>query len=994
MTPGRSRVARRSRVWAGLLASAGVLVCGLLRGQTLPPAGTLRFSIKVWQSDEGLPQNSVHAIAQTRDGYLWVGTREGLARFDGVRFTPVEEPRVGELRQGWITALLAARDGSLWIACDTRGVLRWKKGVFTRLTPAEGLPGTHPRCLFESSDGAIWIGDEAGLARWREGQIRVFDRRDGLGHDTVRAICEDANGLIRVATSRGLSTIRGDEVVATMHFSSTAVGDAIKSVCVDRQGNLWVSSNEGVTRLGADGRFLYGIKEGLPDRIPQTIYEDRSGRIWIGTYNGVACLVNGRVLATPMNTAGLGDVVYTIFEDAEENLWVGGRDGLYRLTPARFATFGMREGLAAENVVSLCEDARGTLFMATWGGGVNFLESGRVGSIPVASTLNYDAMLALAPARAGGVWVGTDFEGHLLRVWREEQNWRSESVATLGAAVRTIHEEPDGTLWVGSREELWRMQNGRITRFTLTNGLAGNDVRVIRRDRHGRLWIGTDGGLSLWQGGGFRNFGLSDGLAHRVVHTVFEDARGLLWIGTKGGLSCLQGERFVSLTSTNGLFNDEIYEIAEDDLGYFWMSCRRGIFRVSRSELLAAVRGETPVVTSTVFGRADGMLSVQCNGVAKPAAWKSRDGRIWFPTIRGAVAVDCTLKTNERPPPVRIEQVRADGQSVYRSAFDVPTPERLTIPPGRGEVLIEYTGLSFRGPEKMRFRYRLEGVDAGWVEAGASRVAHYNSVAPGHYTFRVLACNNDGVWNETGASLALIIRPHFWQTSLFRLLVVLIVVLGLVALYQVRVRRLRAIENLRIQIAADLHDDVGARLTKVAMLTETLERAVPETDSRHGLVRNIAQATREVLRAMDEIVWTINPKNDTLEQLASYLFQYAQEYFQGSGVRCRVDLPAELPALTLPTQQRHHLFMAVKEALSNVLKHAGASEVELGLSLNGSHLILTVADNGCGFLPESVRPGANGLANMKRRLERIGGRFSLESRPGQGTRIRMEARAR
>jgi ligand-binding sensor domain-containing protein/two-component sensor histidine kinase len=993
MTP--RRIGCRPFVSLGLRWCA--LVLALASGAktaAVLPGEALRFTVRVWQSDDGLPHNSVFAIAQTPDGYLWVGTREGLARFDGVRFTPVSEPGVGELRQGWITALLAARDGSLWIACDSKGVLRWKNGVFTRLSDTNGLPANHPRCLFESSDGAIWIGDEAGLTRWRDGRLRVFRRQDGLGHNTVRAICEDPNGLIRVATSRGLSTIKGDEVVGTMHFSPTAVGDAIKAVCFDRQGNLWVCSNEGVTRIGPDGRVSYGVKEGLPDRIPQAFYEDRAGRMWIGTYNGVACLVNGKVLATPMNAADVGDLVYTVFEDAEESIWVGGRDGLYRITPARFATFGMGEGLAAENVVSMCEDRDGTLFFATWGGGVNFLEGGRTGVVPLTNTFNYDAMLALWPARAGGVWVGTDFDGHVMRLWREDGQWKSVREAAFGVAVRAIYEEPDGTLWVGTREGLSRRQHGTETFYTATNGLAGNDVRVIRRDRRGRLWIGTEGGLSLWQTNGFRNFGVGEGLAHHVVHAVFEDARGVLWFGTKGGLSCWQDGRFASLTSTNGLFNDEVYEIAEDDVGYFWLSCRRGIFRVSRAELDAAIRGETRTVTSTVFGRADGLLSVQCNGVAKPAAWKSRDGRLWFPTIRGAVAVDCSLKTNDRPPPVHIEEVLVDQQRLYRTVFGVPGPARLTVPPGRGELQIHYTALSFRGPEKVRFRYRLEGVDAGWVEAGTSRTAHYNNVAPGRYTFRVLACNNDGVCNETGASLALVFQPHFWQTTLFKVLVLVAVALVPVALYQVRVRRLRAIENLRIQIAADLHDDVGARLTKVAMLTETLERATPPQDERHGLVRHIAQTTREVLRAMDEIVWTINPKNDTVEQLANYLFQYAQDYFQGSGVRCRLDLPADLPPLALSTQERHNLFMAVKEAFTNVLKHARASEVELGLSVNGSHLVLTVTDNGCGFSPDAVRVGANGLANMKRRLERIGGRFTLESQPGRGTRIRMEARVR
>ncbi|MCX8091426.1 MAG: hypothetical protein N3I86_10960, partial [Verrucomicrobiae bacterium] len=504
MTPGRvgCRRIRSVGMWGGGFLAAWL---GATAEAAVLPGEALRFGVRVWQSDDGLPHNSVFAIAQTPDGYLWVGTREGLARFDGARFVPVSDEGASDLRQGWITALCPARDGSLWIGCDNKGVFRWKNGVFTRLTAADGLAGNNPRFVFESSDGAIWIGDQAGLARWREGQIKVFRRQDGLGHDTVHGICEEANGLIRVATSRGLSTIKGDEVVATMHFGATAVGDAIKAVRADRQGNLWICSNEGVTRIGADGRVPYGLKEGLPDRIPQCLYEDRAGRIWIGTYNGVACLVNGKVLATPMNVAGLGDLVYAVFEDEEENIWVGGRDGLYRIAPARFATFGMREGLAAENVVSMCEDREGRLFFATWGGGVNVLDGGRVITVPVSVTLNYDAMLSLWPARAGGVWVGTDFDGHVLRLWRRANEWVAEPVGTFGGAVRAIFEDPDGTLWVGSRLGLSRLSNRVvIAQFAATNGLSGTDVRVILRDRHGRLWVGTEGGLSLWEGNGFR----------------------------------------------------------------------------------------------------------------------------------------------------------------------------------------------------------------------------------------------------------------------------------------------------------------------------------------------------------------------------------------------------------------------------------------------------------------------------------------------------------
>ena len=302
----------------------------------------------------------------------------------------------------------------------------------------------------------------------------------------------------------------------------------------------------------------------------------------------------------------------------------------------------------------------------------------------------------------------------------------------------------------------------------------------------------------------------------------------------------------------------------------------------------------------------------------------------------------------------------------------------LRLPPGRGELEIHYAALSFHAPEKNRFKYMLEGVDSGWLDAGADRAARYNNLAPGNYRFRLQACNNDGVWNEAGATLSLIFLPHYWQTWWFKPAILGAIGLLLAMFYRTRLARLRDIERLRIQIAANLHDDVGARLTKVAMVTEQVDRETPPHERSKPLIQNISRTTREVIQAMDEIVWTINPQNDTLDNLATYIFQYAQEYFQNTGVRCRMDLPPRLPDYPISTEERHNLFMAVKE-------------VRIGLALNEGKLTLLITDNGCGFSADSGRSTGNGLANMRQRLERIGGQLMLDSRPGAGTRIRMEA---
>jgi len=517
-------------------------------------------------------------------------------------------------------------------------------------------------------------------------------------------------------------------------------------------------------------------------------------------------------------------------------------------------------------------------------------------------------------------------------------------------------------------------------------------ILALCEEADGRLWIGTDGGLGRWDGAKFSRVSLPEGPATNWVNALYLDRGQVLWVGTRGGgLYRYKNNTFTVCTTRQGLFSDEVYEVLEDDFGYFWMSSRKGIFRVSRKQLEDLAQGVRKTVSCTAFGRADGLPSVQCNGVAKPAAWKSRDGRLWFPTIRGVVAVLPGIETNDRPPPVVIEEVSAGGRWLRSATSPASRAAILKVPPGWGRIEIHYTALSLKAPEKNRFRYRLEGVDPAWVDAGTHRSASYDNVAPGRYTFRVVGCNNDGVWNEDGAALVLEFAPQFHQTWWFRMLLAAAVVLLLTLFYRLRVGRLRAIERLRIQIAANLHDDVGARLTKVSMLTELADRETMDNHPGKAYLRNAFGTVREITRAMDEIVWTINPKNDTLDHLANYIFQYAQEYFQDTGINCRLDVPAQLPDRPVSTEVRHNVFMAVKEALNNALKHAQATEVRIGLAVTDGRMLITISDNGRGFAVHQAQGKGEGLENMKQRLEGIGGRLVLESAPGRGTSIRMEA---
>ncbi|HEY2083571.1 MAG TPA: triple tyrosine motif-containing protein, partial [Verrucomicrobiae bacterium] len=485
-----------------------------------------------------------------------------------------------------------------------------------------------------------------------------------------------------------------------------------------------------------------------------------------------------------------------------------------------------------------------------------------------------------------------------------------------------------------------------------------------------------------------------------TVTAIYEDKDGVLWVGTaNGGLNRLRDKRFVSYTTKQGLFSDEIFSIEDDDEGWLWMSCSRGVFRVRKRDLDDYDAGRAKWISCIAYGKTDGMESPQCNGAGKPAVWKSRDGRLWFPTSKGVVSVDPrTMKVDHVPPSVYVDQVLVDQRplALHGAGNDAP----VHIPPGRGELEIRYTAISLSAAEKVRFKYKLEGIDANWLDAGGRRAAYYNNIPPGPYKFRVIACNKDGIWNEIGASLPFELEPHYWQTLWFRGLMVLLVVGGAsgTALYATRRKMQRqlqalqqrhAIEKERGRIAKDIHDDLGSSLTRIMMLGERVEEELGKQKDVAPHISKIVSSARHTVQSLDEIVWAVNPENDTLNGLLEYIGHYADEFFENTSVNCRLELPVELPAFNLAAETRHNLFLVVKEALNNALKHSGATEVRVEVTVEKGQVQIRVEDNGCGFdMSNEAAHRGNGLDNMRKRIESLGGQFEIVSAPQQGTSLK------
>ncbi|HSH16183.1 MAG TPA: two-component regulator propeller domain-containing protein, partial [Verrucomicrobiae bacterium] len=561
------------------------------------------------------------------------------------------------------------------------------------------------------------------------------------------------------------------------------------------------------------------------------------------------------------------------------------------------------------------------------------------------------------------------------------------------------------------------LRDGVFTHVTTTNGLTANFVTCLLKDRTGALWIGTSGGgLNRLQEGRLTAFTRRDGLASDFVRTLHEDAAGTLWIGTGGGLSILRNGhgRLHSVTRQQGLTDDVISQILEDDDGRLWFGSNRGIFQAGKEELQAAAEGRLALINPVSYGKAEGMESLECTGGFHPAGLKTPDGRLWFSTVKGLVMVEPkNLTINKLPPPVLIEELWMNGKAVPLPPATVtavnPTGKnrasnaafQLPLGPGVDRLEFRYTALSLVAPEKVRFRHKLEGLDRDWVEAGTRRTAYYTHLPVGDYRFQVMACNNDGVWNEAGQVLAFQVLPAFWQTWWFRAASIL-AALGsgawLVRFISVRklrgkldrLRRRHALEKERARIAQDIHDDLGARLTQIALVGEIGQHHSDQPREVQTHFHTITRTAREAVQSMDAIVWAVNPRNDSLDNLANYISQFAQDFFQYTTIRCRLDIPAHLPNHLLSSETRHNLFLAVREALNNVARHSGASEVWVRLHADDHRLVLRIDDDGHGFVVPAAGLHGDGLVNMKRRIEEMGGDFAMTSSPGQGTRIRME----
>ncbi len=960
-------------------ASGGV---GATPSAAAPDVGLTRRN---WRSHAGLPDDRATSIVQDSRGYVWAATHGGLARFNGWDFTAVtssELPLGGRTR---VRDLCAARDGSLWAVFDGNRLVQWKEGRVRIFSREQGLPGGSLTNICEDEQGAIYVGSFAGVVvRIRPSGITTLGEPEGLGSKVSGGGCRlavDRDGQLWCANGDALKILRNGR------FESVASFKSPEMIAPARDGGLWVATTRTVQRFRVGAGFSDALE--LPrNTSARTIHEDAGGTLWVGTRSqGLFRAVRNELQPVEISHSS----VLGISHDREGNVWVATEgSGIEMIRPALVLPLDPEEP-SAQQRWSVSIDREGTIWTVGWGDNLTYKRYGvwhrQAGFGPGGRRAT-----AICAAPDGTIYVG-GYNG-FFRI-------RNGTVDTLATPpftrflVNCLYVSRNGDVWLGvsvqDKHHVVRYRDGAILSFP-----SPGNVRAFAENDSGEVFAGTAGGfLSRFDGSRFTRVPIPNTAQLGSLRALLHGADGSLWFGyAGGGLARFKSGHFVRVTPTEGLPDSFVSQLALDREGKLWIGCNRGLARLDPADFDAYAEGRTRLLRVAFFGRSEGDFVSQAGLGRQPSSAVGPDGKLYFTTHNHMLMVDPSARpSNITPPPVVLERMKVDGQDVSVEAVAPPRFE-----PGHTRIEIDYAALSFASPENVVFRHRLEGFDAEWIEAGARRQAVYSRLPAGNYRFRVIACNNDGVWNETGASLAFSVAPFLWETWWFHCAVVACALsLGLIISRRVATIRFRrklqeleqqqAVARDRARIAQDMHDDLGSSLMHLALLSELAKGAQIDPAQKEKHLDKIGDSARSMVKTLDQLVWAVNPRNDTLPEVASYLGQHAVDFLHAANVRCLLEIPDELPSETVPASHRHNLLLATREALHNIVKHAKATEARFRLLYSAPNLTVEIADDGRGFDPTAASPTGDGLGNFKQRMLGAGGECEIDSSPGRGTTI-------
>ncbi|MGC2298946.1 MAG: two-component regulator propeller domain-containing protein, partial [Acidobacteriaceae bacterium] len=915
----------------------------------------------------GLPSDLIDDLMEDRDGVLWISTSGGLALLRAGKVQAFGAAQGIPATQVWRTFEDAR--GAVW-ALTAAGLFRIEGGQATRVAQDGGL--TENSRMVAGEDGSLWLGTAEGLMR--AGADGTFRAVGAAGE--VLALVVDGRGRAWAGMRSGL------EACSAVGCKNVAVagGGAVNALASDRAGRVWIGTGAGLLVTAGDKVVAFGQSLGRVD----FLYCDRQGMIWAGTAHGLTRIAPEQGDAADWLPGG--DVFLSAAEDREGDLWLGTESGgLAVLRDRKFSSLTAKDGLTDEYVLALAQAPNGHVAAGTKGGGLNVFVDGQFRPLTTAQGLLSNVVLTMAAAANGDVWVGTPDGLNLLHNGDVARAFTTAD-GLADDFVRSLEVGSHGELWIGTRRGLSRYADGKFTTWTALDGLGSDLIGAMTEDRDGSLWIGTLGGLSRFRDGQIKNFTTKAGLSSNVVTALYEDGDGTLWIGTNdGGLNRRRAGKIVSLVSRQ--LPERVIGILEDAGGYLWISSNTGIYRVSRDGLNRMADGGAAAEVMR-FGVADGMRISECSSGGHPEAVKLKDGSLWFATLKGIARVDPEhMPVNRVAPQVALERVSVD---------DAPqtSVEDLKVAPGHGHYEFDYAGLSFVAPQKVEYRYQLEGFDRGWVDAGTRRAAYYTNLPHGHYTFRVIARNNDGVWSGTAATAELTIEPHVYQTLWFRLLV-LVAIVGLgYAAWRRRLmraeREFQAVLGERTRIAREIHDTLAQGFVAVSVHLELVAQLMRgSVDAAREQLARAQALVRSSLEDARTSIWELRSQGAEREDLAVRILKMAEE--ATSRARARVQMQVAGTNHPLDEDVERELMRIAREAVTNAVRHGDAENIVLRLEFEGSMFGMEIRDDGRGFAgtPPDGSSGHFGLTGMRERAEAIGATLVVESRAGEGTAVRL-----
>ena len=772
-----------------------------------------QYKIDGWQTEQGLPQSTVQTMYQARDGYLWVGTGGGLARFDGIRFATFESSSLPELGARPIFGFMQDAEGNLWIG-HSRGASRYRNGSFERVIADELMEGRRVWAFAQAPDGAVWAATENGLVRWEKGVARIYKEAEGLPTRRLRSLDFDRDGTLWIGTTGGGLVSFSSGKFAVLDPKNGFPHFEVRHVLADPAGGIWAATaGAGLVRVDRGQIKTYTVADGLPTDQLTYLARDKAGSLWIGTWGaGLARMNEGR-FATISSAGGLaGDQIWSVHVDREGSVWAGTwHNGLNRLSNRAFVVFGKPEGLSGDNVRSVLHARDGSTWVATAGGGVNRIEGGKITAIGRKNGLSSDEASGLLEDRDGAIWVAT-YTGGVARLHNGTIENFGPKQGVPNVDVRAMFRDRGGTLWIGTVAGLARF-NGRGFTPVRDPGAPLEGVSTILEDRSGALWIGSTGdGLYRYRDGAFAVFKRKDGLASNWIVALYEDADGTLWIGTNGeGVSRLRDGKITSIRPRDGLWDGLAQVILEDRAGYLWMTCNRGFYRVARAEMNAFADGRISKVASTGYGPGDALRATTFAGGLQPAGAVDAQGHLWLPSLQGLVIVDpARLPGSGEPPSVRVEEVSVNGAPV-------PTDRKVVLPPGGAALTVRYAAGTLLNADRVRFRYLMEGITPTWLEAGKTREAAFPALPPGAFLFRVAATIDGKRWQEAPAPLAITVQPRFYQSLWFLGFAVLATFAAGAGIYRLRTHQLR-------DRHAEMERLVAAKTEELRIANEHLSR--------------------------------------------------------------------------------------------------------------------------------------------------------------------------